>query len=225
MAKDYYAILGVPRSATADDIKKAYRKMAMQFHPDKNPGKEQWATEKFKEINEAFGVLGDTTKRKQYDQFGTPGNANDVFSSAQTSTTFEDLMKDFQGSGLRSDFLDKMFGDMMKGKGFSFRVFTTGYEPQEMNFGRSGAVDLEEVFGTKQKPPNQTVTYEIVINEKQAKKGLNKDLVRNGHKLRVKIPKAVTDGTAIKLTNARMVTDGVPGDIIIKVKVKEKVNH
>ena len=51
--KDYYNILGVPRTATDDDIKKAYRKLAMQFHPDKNPGKEKWANEKFKEINEA----------------------------------------------------------------------------------------------------------------------------------------------------------------------------
>ncbi|TET55154.1 MAG: hypothetical protein E3J50_05305 [Dehalococcoidia bacterium] len=59
MAKDYYGILGLPRNASDAEIKKAYRKLAMQYHPDRNPGKEKWANEKFKEINEAYGVLGD----------------------------------------------------------------------------------------------------------------------------------------------------------------------
>ena len=58
MAKDYYQILGVPRNASQNEIKKAYRKLAMQYHPDRNPGKEKWANERFKEINEAFSVLG-----------------------------------------------------------------------------------------------------------------------------------------------------------------------
>ena len=69
MPKDYYEILGVPRDASEDQIKKAYRSLAMQYHPDKNPGKEEWANEKFKEINEAFAVLGNPDKRRQYDQF------------------------------------------------------------------------------------------------------------------------------------------------------------
>jgi DnaJ-class molecular chaperone len=67
MAKDYYGVLGVPRNASDGEIKKAYRKLAMQYHPDRNPGKEEWANEKFKEINEAYGVLGNPQKRKQYD--------------------------------------------------------------------------------------------------------------------------------------------------------------
>jgi DnaJ-class molecular chaperone len=92
MAKDYYRILGVPRNASAQEIKKAYRKLAMQYHPDRNPGKEQQANEKFKEINEAYGVLGDPKKKKQYDQFGTVGEIGDVFGSRFTRTTFEDLM-------------------------------------------------------------------------------------------------------------------------------------
>ena len=66
MPKDYYQILGIPRIATDEQIKKAYRKLAMQYHPDRNPGKEKWANEKFKEINEAYAVLGDPKKRKQY---------------------------------------------------------------------------------------------------------------------------------------------------------------
>ena len=90
-AKDYYQILGLARNATADQIKKAYRKLAMQYHPDRNPGKEEWANEKFKEINEAFGALGDPEKRKQYDQFGTVGNIGDIFDSQATRTTFSKI--------------------------------------------------------------------------------------------------------------------------------------
>ena len=123
--KDYYNILGVSRAATDDDIKKAYRKLAMQFHPDKNPGKEAWANEKFKEINEAYGVLGNVDKRKQYDQFGTTGDASDVFNNQNTQSTVEDLMRDFGGQGLSYDFLDSIFGDFTKKRGFSFHQYAT----------------------------------------------------------------------------------------------------
>ena len=66
---DYYEILGVSRGASDDDVKKAYRKLAVQYHPDKNPGKKE-AEEKFKEISEAYEVLSDPDKRANYDQFG-----------------------------------------------------------------------------------------------------------------------------------------------------------
>ena len=72
MEKDYYSILGIERSATADDIKKAYRKVAMQYHPDKNPGNKA-AEEKFKAATEAYDVLSNPEKKHQYDQFGTSG--------------------------------------------------------------------------------------------------------------------------------------------------------
>ena len=68
--KDYYKALGVERKASADDIRKAYRKLAMQYHPDKNPGDKK-AEDKFKEINEAYQVLSDEQKRARYDQLGS----------------------------------------------------------------------------------------------------------------------------------------------------------
>ena len=221
MAKDYYQILGVPGNTTQEQIKKAYRKLAMQYHPDRNPGKEKWANEKFKEINEAFSVLGDPQKRRQYDQFGTVGNIGDIFGSPFTRTTFEDLMKDFGGSGLGFDFLDNIFGDVLKGKSFSFRTFSRGFGgPRGIRFEAPGGIDLEEIFGRAQRPPRQDVRYEITISGEQAAQGLEKDLIRKGKKLRVKIPAGVKTGTKIKLRNACQITDGQAGDIIILVKVK-----
>ncbi len=106
MSRDYYEVLGVSRSASQGEIKKAYRKMAMQYHPDKNPG-DQAAEDKFKEAAEAYGVLGDSDKKAKYDQFGHAAfknggggfggqgfeNVDDIFSS------FGDIFSDFFGMG------------------------------------------------------------------------------------------------------------------------------
>ncbi len=219
--KDYYEILGVARNADENAIKKAYRKLAMQYHPDRNPGKEQWANEKFKEINEAFSVLGDPGKRKQYDQFGTAGNVGDIFGSPFTRTTFEDLMKDFGGSGLGFGFLDDIFGDFLGGRGFSFKKFSRGFGGSRgVRFGTPGGINLEEIFSQAQGSQRQDVRYAITITKEQAAQGLEKDLSRKGKKLKVKIPAGVKTGTKVRLRNARQITDGQPGDIIILVKVK-----
>ena len=220
MSKDYYQVLGVPKNATDDQIKKAYRKLAMQYHPDRNPGKEEWANQKFKEINEAYGALGDPQKRKQYDQFGTVGNIGDVFGSSFTRTTFEDLMKDFGGAGLRFDFLDDIFGEVFQGRGVSFKVFGSGFGPTGAKFETPTGISLDEILRQAQRPQRQSVRYQISITKEQAAQGLEKDLVRRGKKLRVKIPPGVRSGTKVRLRNARQTTDGQPGDILIQVKVK-----
>lgn len=175
MAKEYYQILGVPRNATSEQIKKAYRKLAMQYHPDRNPGREEWANEKFKEINEAFSVLSDPEKRRQYDQFGTVGNVGDIFGSPFTRNTFEDLMKDFGGSGLGFNFFDNIFGDFLKGKGFSFKTFDWGFgSPMGMRFETPGGINLEGIFSRAQRPSRQDVRYEITISKEHAAQGLGK---------------------------------------------------
>ncbi len=220
-AKDYYKILGVPRNASEQDIKKAYRKLAMQYHPDRNSGKEEWANEKFKEINEAYGVLGDPEKKSQYDRFGTVGDIGDIFRSRSTQSTFEDVMSDFGGAGLGYDFLDGIFGDFLNGRNFTFRTFRTGPGGQaRVEFNVPEGRSIEEIFGRPQRPPARNVNYEISITKEQAKKGLEKDLKRKGKKLRVKIPAGIKSGGKVKLRNARMITDGQPGDILIKIKVK-----
>ncbi len=144
-----------------------------------------------------------------------------IFGSPFTRTTFEDLMKDFGGSGLGFDFLDDIFGDFAKGKGFSFKTFSRGFgSPGGMRFETPGGINLEEIFGQAQYPPPKEVRYEITLTTEQAAQGLEKDLTRQGKRLRVKIPAGVKTGSKVKLYNARQITDGQPGDIMILVRVE-----
>jgi curved DNA-binding protein len=222
MAKDYYGILGVPRNASDGEIKKAYRKLAMQHHPDRNPGKEKWANEKFKAINEAYAVLGDPQKRRQYDQFGTVGDIGDIFGSPFTRTTFEETMKDFGGAGLRFDFLNDIFGDFLKGRSASFSSRRSGARPGRVKFeARPGQeINLDEIFGQARRPQRQNVLYELAISPEEASQGVKKILTRKGKRLEVKIPAGVKTGSVIKLRHARQLTDSAPGDILIKVTVR-----
>jgi molecular chaperone DnaJ len=141
MAKrDYYEVLGVQKGATKDDIKKAYRKLAIQFHPDKNPG-DKAAEEKFKEATEAYEILSDEQKRGNYDQFGfagVEGAASQGYSSAFHD--FEDIFGDFSG------IFDSFFGGGGRGR-------SGGGQGAGVSHGSNLRYDLElpfeqAVFGT-----------------------------------------------------------------------------
>ena len=138
--KDYYQTLGVSEDASQEDIKRAFRKLAFKYHPDTNPGNEKQAAERFKEINEAYGVLGDESKRRQYDfarksQFAGVGydtgykgfqySQQDIFRDVfSNQAMFDELSRMFAQAGLRfdPDFLNKVF---FEGRGFMFQFFTT----------------------------------------------------------------------------------------------------
>jgi len=103
---DYYKILGVERSATTDDIKVAYRKLAMKYHPDRNPGNKT-AEDKFKEATEAYEILGDTQKRSQYDQFGHAGMNSGMGGGNYSHAGNMDMNDIFENFG---DIFGSMFG-------------------------------------------------------------------------------------------------------------------
>jgi len=148
--KDYYQILGVPENASQEDIKRAFRKLAFKHHPDTNPGNEKQAEEQFKEINEAYGVLGDKYKRQQYDsarrgQFagydtryrGFQYSQQDIFRDTfSNQAMFDELSRMFAQAGLRfdQDFLNRVF---FEGSGFIFQFFTTpsGVSQRAYRFG------------------------------------------------------------------------------------------
>lgn len=143
--EDYYSILGISERASQEEIKHAFRKLALQYHPDKNRGSEKWAEEKFKKINEAYAVLGDEVKRQDYDnmrkagfvgaEYGSQYAGRQFYSQEQVFRDafanpylFQELARMFAEAGLRFDkeFADNLF---FGGRGFTF-TFTAG--PGEM---------------------------------------------------------------------------------------------
>jgi molecular chaperone DnaJ len=141
MAKDFYKILGVNKTATADDLKKAYRKLAMQYHPDKNPG-DKGAEQKFREISEAYDVLRDDQKRAAYDRYGS-----DVFEQGGFNPNAGAGAGGFGGFGFGgssgfggfADIIDEMFGDIGSGAAGSFQQ-----EGSDVRFNLE--ISLEEAF-------------------------------------------------------------------------------
>jgi molecular chaperone DnaJ len=142
--RDYYEVLGVRRRATKDEIKKAYRRLAVQHHPDRNPGDKE-AEEKFKEATEAYEVLADEKRRQAYDQFGFAGLEGMSFGAQEFSSVFRDFEDIFEGLNFGS-FFDSFFGGGRSrsrgGRGASRRGADLRYDTE---------VSFEEaVFGTKQ---------------------------------------------------------------------------
>ena len=201
--KDYYKILGVERNASEDDIRKAYRKMAMQYHPDRNPNDKQ-AEERFKEINEAYQVLNDPTKRAHYDRLGSdystwqrrgaPGDFNwDEYVNGYpggTRVNMEDIEDLFGGAGGFSDF---------------FRTI----------FGQSAGAGAGTRTRTRQQPQGYQQELEITLEE--AYQGTTRVFESNGKQKQVRIPAGVRTGSKVRV--AGVGPNGL--DLYLIVDVKE----
>lgn len=200
MSKDYYKVLGVARDASAEDIKKAFRKLAMQYHPDRNKGPE--AEEKFKEVNEAYAVLSDAEKRKQYDMFGADNfgqrySTEDIFSNFDFRSIFEDLGGGGGGGGGgRAGFdFSSLFG---RGGG---RQQARGYNP----FAQQAA--------------GGDVEAEITVTFHEAYHGGERDVVVDGQDVRVRVPPGVRSGTRLRVRGKGQPGPGGAGDLLITVHV------
>ncbi|KAI8909532.1 dnaJ-like protein subfamily B member 6-like protein [Gorgonomyces haynaldii] len=145
MHKDYYRILGVPKDCSMDDIKKAYRKLALQFHPDKNKSLE--AQQKFQEISEAYEILSDDKKRQEYDRGSTPTarlNPEDVFRSFFGHAFFDDAFRDpffsdpFRDSFFTDPFHSSFRQSMRDSFGSAFRSFDRDFESLDKAFDSMG---------------------------------------------------------------------------------------
>ena len=213
--KDYYKILGVHRNASAEEIKKAYRKLALKYHPDRNPG-DKAAEEKFKEINEAYQVLSDPEKRAKYDQFSTTyqrwqaggGQAPFDWSAwgapqGGVRVEFRDLDDLLGGIGGFSEFFRNLFG------GFG------GMDFGEMGPARSGT----RTRGARQ--PRRRPAYEqpIAIPLQEPYHGSPRHIAVNGRRLEVKIPPGARTGTKIRLPEAVPLPDGSKADLYLVVEV------
>lgn len=200
---DYYSTLGVSKSASADDIKKAYRKLAMKYHPDHSKGNKA-AEEKFKKISEAYAVLSDSEKRKQYDTYGS-SDFHQRFSQ-------EDIFRNFD------------FSDIFKEFGFTGGGRRTGDGGFRFSFGGGGSP-----FGRQQTQQRNVkgsdLVYELPVSLRDVAKGAEKQIAfehkGRSENITVKIPKGMIDGKKLRLAGKgeSSAYGGPSGDLYIKVKV------
>ncbi len=212
MADDYYKILGLNKSSSIDEIKKTYRKLALKYHPDRNPGNKE-AEERFKKISEAYAVLSDPEKKKQYDTFGSQAfsqkfSQEDIFNNFDFSSIFRDL--GFGGGG---------------GQGANFSRVFMGERQQQ------GRDPFSDFFGGQQhsqQPEPQRgndLEYNLSMTLEEAYTGSEKRIsFRKGKEnedIQFKIPKGISSGQKMRLSgkgNAG-VYGGPSGDLYINVTV------
>ena len=207
--KDYYQSLGVARTASADDIKKAFRKLAREFHPDVAKDKKK-AEEKFKEINEAYEVLSDPEKRRKYDELGAnwksgaefrppPGfGGGQTFRGGRTMTS-EDFETQFGGTGF-SDFFEQLFGSRMRGGN---------------GFGRSGGGISPEDFAGQ----SRDIEGDILVTLEEARRGsLRTVTIRHENRTdshQVKIPPGIAEGQKLRIAGR----GEHGGDLFLRVRL------
>jgi len=204
--KDYYKILGVSKAASAEEIKKAYRKLALQYHPDHNKGNKSAET-KFKDLNEAYAVLRDPEKKKQYDMFGAEGFQNrftqeDIFKGFDLGNIFREFGLGGTGRGQRN-FGQRNFGQMFGGMGGQGNCGFQGQKQgiQGQNLVYELPMTLEELF----KITKKTIGYQV--NGRQ-------------ERVTVKIPAGITGGKKLRLQGKGQpgLYGAPPGDLHIQIK-------
>lgn len=195
--QDYYKLLGVEKSATQDEIKKAYRKKAQQYHPDLNPNDPQ-AEANFKQVNEAYEVLGDPAARRKYDLLGKNWKQYENFEKGFGGNPFGSSSGGFgEGEGtILDDFSD------------FFRTFFGG-EPKQRSSGqvpRKGAGDREAT---------------LRIHLEEAYRGGSKAIRLDGEKVKLTLPPGVADGQKLRMKGKGKLDPytGEPGDMYLKVKL------
>lgn len=172
--RDYYDILGISKTASEKEIKSAYRKQALKWHPDKNPDNKREAEEKFKEINEAYQVLSDNKKRQMYDQFG-----HAAFDPASG-----------MGGG---PFRGSQAGPFT----WTYTTSTGGIPFEDIDFGDPFDI-FESFFGGGFARARSRPRYSVSIDFLEAIKGASKEIEVNGKKHKIKIPAGASDGTRIR---------------------------
>ena len=222
--KDYYAVLGVARGAPEAEVKKAYRKLALQYHPDRNKGDKK-AEEKFKEISEAYAVLSDKKKREQYDQFGAAGfrqrySQEDIFRGAD----FGDV---FNGTGFDvNDVFSHIFGGGHAGGRGGFRVHYGGGAP-----GGAAGFDLGQMFGqgarARGPAPGQDLEFELPVSIEEAHGGAEKQVRYQGggetRELKVRVPAGIAEGQHLRIPGRGEPGSGggPPGNLYFVVRLEE----
>lgn len=209
MAEDYYKVLGVPKDAPAEAIKKAYRKLAVKYHPDKNPGNKE-AGEKFKKISEAYAVLSNQEKRKQYDNFGS-----DNFSQHYSQ---EDIFRDFDLNKILRDF---GFGSGGLRGGAKRRTYTTqgGMDPFADLFGEGRQQSRNVPQQGHDLQYNLSITLEESFFGAEKKLTLQKEDTVD--EVNIKIPPGINTGKKLRLTGkgGQGINGGPPGDLYLNISV------
>ncbi|MFD2515703.1 DnaJ C-terminal domain-containing protein [Pontibacter locisalis] len=207
--KDYYKILGVEKSASQADIKKAYRALAKKFHPDKTKG-DKAAEEKFKDISEAYEVLGDKEKRQQYDQLGANWRQFQQGGAAGGQYYRQ------PGGGFQGGFSQRDMNDMFGGGGGGFSDFF------EQFFGGGGAGFKQGAAGGARARKGQDYQAEAEITLQEAYSGTSRLLNVNNQQLRITIKPGVASGQTLRIKGkgGPAVGGGENGDLYIQVNVK-----
>jgi len=224
--RDYYEVLGVAKTATEDEIKQAYRKLARKYHPDVNPG-DKSAEEKFKEINEAYEVLSDADKRKRYDQLGQNWKAGQDFRPPPewegAHVEYGDLFGGGRGQSGFSDFFESLFGGRRGARGGA------GFAMRGQDIEAEIALTLEEAHrGVKRSITLQSIEScpdckgSGVKNGKTCPTCRGAGVIPRPKSLEVTIPAGVRDGSVIRLAGqGEPGTNGAStGDLLLHVRIR-----